>query len=155
VSGTPTTAGSYNNIQLSVQDYAGATASGTFSITIAGPAVRLGLTNYPTVVTAGASASFTVTARDSSGNVVTGYGATVYVGSSDPITGSPTTYTFTAADRGVHTFTFTLDTAGSQQLYVHDPAGMSSFSGPITVNPAALDHFTVAAPQDAASYYSF
>jgi hypothetical protein len=39
--GTPTTVGSFNNVQLTVQDAAGATASGTFSITI-NPAPTLG-----------------------------------------------------------------------------------------------------------------
>jgi Putative Ig domain/NHL repeat len=157
IRGTPTATGTYNNIRLSVQDVALATASGTFSITIAapGPAVSLGLTNYPTAMTAGASASFTVSALDSLGFVAPGYRGTVTLGSSDPLTGSPTTYTFTAADAGVHTFTFTLDTAGSQQLYARDSAGLNGFSGSITVSPAALDHFAVAAPQSAASYYSF
>jgi Putative Ig domain/NHL repeat len=39
--GTPTTVGSFNNLQLTVQDAAGATASGTFSITV-NPAPTLG-----------------------------------------------------------------------------------------------------------------
>ncbi len=155
ISGTPTTAGTYNNVRLSVQDYAGATASGTFSITIAGPAVAFRLTDYPTAVAAGAPGSFTVAALDSSGNVVTGYRATIYVGSTDPVTGWPTTYTFTAADNGVHTFTFTLATLGSQQVYARDSSGFASFSGPITVHAGAIDHFAVAAPQSAASYYGF
>src|SRR5581483_9521890 len=37
VSGTPTTAGTYNNIQLTVRDASGATASGTYTITISPP----------------------------------------------------------------------------------------------------------------------
>jgi hypothetical protein len=156
LSGTPTIAGTYN-VSLSVQDVALATASGTYTLTInaPGPAVALSLTNYPTAMTAGTSGSFTVTALDSIGFVATGYRGTVYLGSSDPITGSPTTYTFTAADNGVHTFNFTLDTAGSQQLYTRDPNGINGFSGLITVSPAALDHFAVTAPPYPASYYGF
>jgi hypothetical protein len=158
ISGTPTTAGTYNNIRLSVQDYALATASGTFSIIVhaPGPAVTLGLTNYPTALTAGASGSFTVTALDASGYVATSYRGTVYLGSTDPLAGyPPATYTFTAADSGVHTFSFTLDTAGSQQLYAKDAYGVNGFSGPITVSPATLNHFAVAAPTYSGSYYGF
>jgi hypothetical protein len=156
ISGTPTTAGTYNNIHLAVQDSTGATASGTFSLIIAGPAVTLSLSNYPTAMTAGASGSFTVTALDALGNVAIGYQGTVYLGSSDPVTGyPPTTYTFTAADNGVHTFNFTLDTAGSEQLYAKDAYGVNGFSGPITVSPASLDHFAVTAPPYPASYYGF
>jgi hypothetical protein len=154
--GTPTTAGTYNNIQLAVQDATGATVSGTFSLIIAGPAVTFSLTNYPTAITAGASGSFAVTALDASGNVAIGYQGTVYYGSSDPANGwPPTIYTFTAADNGVHTFNFTLDTAGSEQLYAKDAYGVNGWSGPITVSPAALDHFAVTAPPYAASYYGF
>src|SRR5262249_12498393 len=130
--GTPTTAGIYNNIQLAVQDATGATVGGTFSLIIAGPAVTFSLTNDPTSITAGASGSFTVTALDASGNVAIGYQGTVYFGSSDPVTGwPPTIYTFTAADNGVHTFNFTLDTAGSEQLYAKDEYGVNGWSGPI------------------------
>ena len=35
--GTPTTAGTYNNVQLTVRDASGATASGTYIITINPP----------------------------------------------------------------------------------------------------------------------
>src|SRR4029078_1778271 len=95
LSGTPTTAGTYSNIHLSVQDYALATASGTFSITIIAPrpAATLSLTNYPTAVTAGASGSLTVTALDASGYVATGYRGTVTLGSSDPAAVLPASYT--------------------------------------------------------------
>ena len=121
----------------------------------AGPAVIFALTNNPAAMTAGTSGLVTVTALDSTGNVATGYQGAVNLVSSDPLTGSPTTYTFTAADAGVHTFSFTLDTAGSQQLVAYDGAGVYGYSEPITVSPAALDHFAVAAPQYSASYYAF
>jgi hypothetical protein len=156
ISGTPTTAGTYNNIQLAVQDYAGAMASGTYSITITGPTVAFSITNNPTAVTAGASGSFTVSALDSSGNVVVGYQGTVYFTSTDLSALLPGAYTFTAADCGVHTFNVTFDTAGSQQLYVSEyPTRAQGVSGPITVSAAALDHFAIAAPEYSSSYYSF
>jgi hypothetical protein len=155
LSGTPTTAGTYNNIQLSVQDSALATAGGTYSITITGPAVALGLSSYPTAMTAGTSGSLIVAALDSSGNVVVGYRGTVTLSSSDPAAVLPASYTFTAADAGMHTFAFTLKTAGSQQLAASDAAGLYGLTEPIAVSPAALDHFAVAAPQYSASYYAF
>jgi hypothetical protein len=156
IMGTPTTPGTYT-VHLTVEDFSLYWATGTFSLTIAapGPATTLSVTNYPTAMTAGSSGSFSVTARDSLGFVATGYRGTVSLGSSDPLTGAPTTYTFTAADNGVHTFNFTLDTAGSQQLYARDSNGINGFSGLITVSPAALDHFAVTAPPYPASYYSF
>ncbi len=153
ISGTPTAVGAYY-ISASVRDSAGAVASAASILTVAGPAVTFGLTNYPTAVTAGATESFTVTALDANGFVATAYQGTVYLGSSDPLTGAPTTYTFTAADAGVHTFSFTLETAGSQQLYAKDANGLIGFSGPITVSPAAVDHFVVAAPPYPAAYYA-
>jgi sugar lactone lactonase YvrE len=155
LSGTPTTAGTYNNIQLSVQDSALATAGAAYSITITGPAVALGLSSYPTAMTAGTSGSLTVAALDSSGNVVVGYRGTVTLSSSDPAAVLPASYTFSAADAGVHTFAFTLKTAGSQQLAASDAAGLYGLSESIAVSPAALDHFAVVAPQYSASYYAF
>ncbi len=155
ISGTPTTAGTYS-IQLAVQDYAGATASSTYSITITGPAVAFSITNNPTAVTAGASDSFTVSALDSSGQVAAGYQGLVYFTSTDLSALLPGAYTFTAADRGVHTFNVTFDTAGSQQLYVSEyPTGAQGVSGPITVSPGALDHFAIATTEYSASYYAF
>ena len=44
--------------------------------------------------------------------------STVTFGSSDAQAGLPASYAFTAADAGVHTFTATLKTAGSQSITV-------------------------------------
>jgi hypothetical protein len=60
----------------------------------------------------------TVTALDSSGNVVTDYTGTVTLASSDPQFGQPITYTYTSADQGSHTFYAYLDTAGIESLMV-------------------------------------
>jgi hypothetical protein len=70
------------------------------------PAVasRLSLT-APATVTAGAPFSITVTALDASGNVVTGYRGTIRISAVNGRGNLPSTYTFTAADNGVHTFT--------------------------------------------------
>ena len=43
--------------------------------------------------------------RDTIGQIATGYTGTIYFSSSDVQAGLPASYTFTAADAGVHTFT--------------------------------------------------
>ena len=96
------------------------------------------VTGFP-ATTAGAAQSFTVTARDAFGNVTTGYAGTLSFSSSDPQASLPASYTFTAADAGVHTFSATLKTAGTQSLSVKDAANSAiqgSQSG-IAVNAGA------------------
>src|SRR5262249_35737459 len=68
-------------------------------------------TQSPT--TAGAAGTVTLTAKDSFGNVATGYRGTVHFSSSDPRAILPADYTFTAADAGLHTFSATFKTAGT------------------------------------------
>src|SRR5262249_30128576 len=65
---------------------------------------------------------FTVTARDAQGNPFPGYRGTVHFTSSDPQASLPADYTFTAADMGVHTFTATLRTVGTQSITATDTA---------------------------------
>ncbi len=48
--------------------------------------------------------------------------------SSDAQAGLPSSYTFTAADAGVHTFSATLKTAGSQSITVKDPAAQAKLA---------------------------
>src|SRR5437016_12938329 len=89
--------------------------------------------------TAGTAGSFTVSARDAYGNTATGYSGTVHFTSSDAQAALPADYTFTNTDSGVHGFSATLKTGGSQSLTATDTATASingSQSG-ITVNPAA------------------
>src|SRR5205085_12653250 len=76
---------------------------------------------------------------DAYGNVVTGYRGTVHFTSSDAQAGLPSDDTFTAADKGVHTFSATLKTAGSQSLTATDTANasLSGTEGSIAVAPAA------------------
>ena len=121
----------------------------------------------PASVTAGSSfaGSVTVTAYDSSNNVKTDYVGSVYFTSSDAQAVLPFTvgaqYTFLSSENGVHAFAgsgFTLKTAPSQTITVRDDvASKSSASGAITVNFAALDHFTfnnVNSPQVAGTGFS-
>src|SRR5439155_4080240 len=75
-------------------------------------------------VQAGAPFSFTVTARDSMGNVATSFTDQVMVTSSDSTAVIVTTpYTLTTGpggDNGVHTFTVTLKSGGPQSVTVTD-----------------------------------
>jgi hypothetical protein len=89
--------------------------------------------------------AFTVTVKDASGNVLTGYTGTVHFTSSDRHAILPVDYTFTAADRGVHTFSATLVTAGSQSIAATDTANDSSgLEIGITVAPAAASTLSLA-----------
>jgi hypothetical protein len=105
----------------------------------------LTVTSFPSSPTAGVAGTFTVTAKDANGNVLTGYTGTVHFTSSDRHAILPADYTFTAADRGVHTFSATLVTAGSQSIAATDTANGSSGSDiGITVAPAAASTLILA-----------
>ncbi|OWK40277.1 beta strand repeat-containing protein [Fimbriiglobus ruber] len=83
------------------------------------------LAGFPSPQVAGTPGSFTATAYDIYGNVATGYNGTVLLSSSDPQAQfTPTSYAFTAADAGVHTFTngAVLKTAGTQSITATDGA---------------------------------
>src|SRR5207245_11261062 len=80
------------------------------------------VSGYASPTTAGVSHNFTVTVKNSSGTTVTNYTGTVHFTSSDVQAGLPADYTFTALDKGVHTFAATLKTAGVQSLTATDKA---------------------------------
>src|SRR5439155_11789809 len=73
-----------------------------------------------TAATAGTSFSVTITAQNASGATDTGYLGTIHFTSSDAQGVLPANYTFTATDKGSHTFTVTLKTAGSQSIAATD-----------------------------------
>ena len=96
-------------------------------VTIAVSAATVGgfdVTGFPSTV-AGAAHTFTITARNTLGQVMTGYTGTVVFSSSDYQAGLPISYTFTAADMGSHGFTATLKTAGIQAIFARDIANGS------------------------------
>jgi hypothetical protein len=97
-----------------------ASASG-ISVTASATAGSFVVTGFP-ATTAGVAQSFTVTVKDAFGNLTTGYTGTVTFSSSDVQAGLPASYTFAAADAGMHTFTATLKTAGTQSITVRDAA---------------------------------
>jgi hypothetical protein len=100
---------------------AGAIDAGTAVTVTSEPlASALAIAGFPSPFGVGGTGTFTVTAKDSDGNTFTGYRGTVYFTSSDPKAQLPADYTFTAADNGVHTFSATLNTLGTQSITVTD-----------------------------------
>jgi hypothetical protein len=96
------------------------TGSATVTVNPAAASV-LTVSAFPSPTVAGTAQTFTITAQDAYGNVATGYCGTVRLTSSDPQAVFPTaTYTFTAADNGVHTFAAELRTAGTQSITATD-----------------------------------
>ncbi len=112
------------------------------------PAKSLTVTGFPSPTTAGVAGAITVTARDANGNVAPGYRGTLHFTSSDPKAVLPADYTFTAADQGVHTFTVTLETAGSRSLTATDTAtgSIAGSQAGIVVKPAAASELILSAP---------
>jgi uncharacterized membrane protein YgcG len=75
----------------------------------------------PSNVSAGVAFSITLSAVDAFGNEVTGYTGTVhFAGPAGTGNLLPADYTFTAADAGVHTFSVTLASTGTQTIGVAD-----------------------------------
>src|SRR5207302_11117318 len=112
---------------------------------------------FPSPTTAGVAGSFTVTLNDPYGNTARGYTGTVHFTSSDGKASLPANYTFTAADAGVHTFTATLKTAGTQSIAVADTttASLSGTDGGITVKPGAASRFLIRAPSSVSAGVPF
>src|SRR5262249_51875403 len=74
-------------------------------ITVNAAAASKFLITAPSAVTAGVPFSLTLTVKDAYGNVVTGYTGTIRFTSTDSSATLPPSYTFTATDQGMHTFT--------------------------------------------------
>jgi hypothetical protein len=107
------------------------------------------VSGFPASINGGVAGSVTVTARDAMGNTLTGYRGTVLFVSSDPLAQVPGTYTFTAADNGVHTFMATLNMIGTQSITALDPtvrtAGTQSGIQVARPAPPAVTGTTVSA----------
>jgi parallel beta-helix repeat protein len=110
----------------------------------------------PASTSAGVAFSATLTAKDAYGNVATGYTGTVDFISSDVQAVLPSDYSFSAADAGAHTFTFTLDTAGNRSINVTDAVNASlTKTSTSTVNPAAASTLSINGPTSATAGSSF
>ena len=115
-------------------------------VSVTAPSVHLAVSGLPSTVAAGASNSFTVSARDSRNNIVTKYLGTVHLTSNDPVATLPADYTFTASTAGTHTFTpgATFVTTGSHTLTATDTSNAAiNGSQTVTVGPGAATHFAV------------
>jgi hypothetical protein len=99
----------------------------------------------PSTAVAGTAFSFTVSALDSSNNIVTGYAGTVHFSSTDGAATLPANATLTS---GVGSFVVTLKTLGAQTVAATDTiaGSISGSSGSILVGAGATTHFVLGAP---------
>ena len=134
VAGSPTGIGSGVSITLNAKN----------DVQLLAGATKLSVTAASST-TAGSPFAVTVTALDASGNVVTGFQGTV--GISGALGTQPTSYTFSAADLGVHSIAnaATIFTAGTQNFSVTSPF-LPDASGTIQVTAAAAAKLTITAP---------
>ncbi|MGD0645766.1 MAG: hypothetical protein ABSA75_12750, partial [Candidatus Bathyarchaeia archaeon] len=103
--------------------------------------------NTVSTQTAGKAFSITITAKDSSGNTVTGYIGTNTLSVS---TGTISPTISGAFSKGVWTGSVTVTWAGSGVTLSTSGSSKTGTSGSFTVNPGVLDHFTfstISSPQ--------
>jgi hypothetical protein len=149
-----------NGQPVTVSDTAGGIASGTAYVELR-PAAADHYQVYALVaVASGSPFAASVAAYDPYGNRATGYLGTVAFGSSDPSATLPANYTFTAYDRGYHTFSsgLTLNALSNQTITATDTANSAiTASATLTVNPEPPGlHFTLSAlPASVAAGSSF
>ena len=104
-------------------------------VTVVDVPASLAIGGTPSSAYLGGSVPFTVTAVDPLGNTDAAYAGTVSFASSDSAAGLPGSYTFQPGDQGTHTFSATLNTAGSQTITATDSAnGLSVTSSGIAVS---------------------
>ena len=120
------------------------------------PIVQKLSASAPTSATAGQSFTVTVTAANTQGNPVATYQGTVHFSSSDGQAVLPADYTFTSADAGVHQFSVTLKTAGSQTVSVVDTVA-ASLNATVTVGvtAGAAATLSLVAPSSAKATQAF
>ncbi len=129
-SATLRTAGSQ---ALTVADSTNNSIIGSANITVSAAAIdRFGITT-PASVAAGTPFNFTVAAQDVFGNTITGYTGTMQVLSTDPIAVLPAASTLSG---GIGAFTATLNTAGTQNLFVTDTVASSIYGAAPTSRSA-------------------
>ncbi|HLN29925.1 MAG TPA: IPT/TIG domain-containing protein [Gemmataceae bacterium] len=117
---TGATAGTASTLTVTVS---GVTLTTKPAVTVTPPAAAIFVvTGFSSPITAGAGASFTVTAEDRYGNVATGYRGTITFRSSDNKAVLPANYTFVANDNGVHSFSAILKKAAPQSITATDRA---------------------------------
>lgn len=106
----------------------------------AGPVASFAVQGLPATIVAGAPATFTVVALDSSGATATDFTGTVTFSANEPNATLPADYTFTAADGGVHSFQLAAYTAASFWVQATSTASAGVYgygSSSIVAAPAA------------------
>jgi Ca2+-binding RTX toxin-like protein len=131
--------------------------SGQASVQVGAASAARFVVSVPATATAGVALSaVTVTVTDAFGNTIAGYTGPVQFSSSDSqAVFSPASYTFTAADQGIHTFSssVTLKTAGAQTVTA--TAGGVSGQAFVPVTFAAAASFSVSGPSTATAGTGF
>ncbi|WP_343787919.1 Ig-like domain-containing protein [Dokdonella soli] len=94
----------------------------------------------PTAISAGTAFTFTVTAKNPSGNKGTdiAYVGTVHFTSSDPGATFPADFTYVPEDQGTYRFTATLNSAGSQTITATDTLNGSIVGTSSSINVSAV-----------------
>ncbi|HLN32693.1 MAG TPA: choice-of-anchor tandem repeat GloVer-containing protein [Gemmataceae bacterium] len=122
-------------------EYGGANGLGTvFEVQCGG--ARYTFSGFSSA-TAGQTGQFTVTVQNPDGSTDTGYIGTIHFTSSDSKAVLPAAYTFTAGDAGMHTFSATLDTAGSQFITGFDTNSSIVGQIEVTVTAAAVSSLNI------------
>jgi hypothetical protein len=153
------TVGTQYDYRVSATNAAG--ASGYSPVASATPYTPHLSITAPSSTTAGSAFNLTVTALDPSNHTSTGYLGTIHFTSTDVGAARvlPADYTFVAADAGVHTFSVTLVTAGSQTVTATDTLNSAiTGSQSLTVTPAATSTLLVSGfrtPTKAGSVHYF
>ena len=130
--------------------------TGSASTTVSAAAASVLSVSDSSTATAGTAFNVTVTAEDAFGNVATGYTGTVQFTSTDGQAVLPANYTFTGADAGTHTFSVTLETAGSESVTATDTTtGSITGSASTTVSAAPASTLSVSAPSTATAGTAF
>ena len=96
-------------------------------------------------------------AKDAFNNTATGYTATIHLTSSDTHALLPSDYSFVSGDSGSHSFSVTLETAGSQTVTATDTLNpvLTGQSGSIEVDPDVATLLSVSAPSSVTAGTAF
>jgi FKBP-type peptidyl-prolyl cis-trans isomerase 2 len=131
---------------ITATDVSASSVTGSATVTVsAAAASQLIVSGLPTSIAAGTAGTLTVKAQDAYGNVAKSYAGTVHFTSSDSQASLPADYLFVGADNGVHSFSVTMKTAGTQSITATDKTTtsiMGTESG-ISVAAAAASRFAL------------
>jgi adhesin/invasin len=112
---------------FTVQDTANVSLAGVQTLidVVAGTATHI-VISTPSNISSGTAFSVKVNAADAYGNDADTYVGTIHFTTTAKGSSVPIDYTFTAADKGIHTFLITLNSTGAQTLTVTD--GLNAFT---------------------------